>query len=62
MRRWIAAKRLGSDEVLQREVCMTETPEEFRGRVEEIDAKFYEQVNKRASPTGLDPLNTRSWP
>ena len=29
---------------------MTETPEEFRRRVEEIDAKFYEQVNKRGEP------------
>lgn len=29
---------------------MTETPEEFRRRIEEIDTKFYEQVNKRGEP------------
>ena len=29
---------------------MTETPEEFRRRVEDLDAKFYEQVNKRGEP------------
>src|SRR6266404_3044264 len=29
---------------------MTETPEEFRQRVEKIDAKFYEDFEKRAAP------------
>jgi hypothetical protein len=29
---------------------MTEAPEEFRRRVEDIDAKFYEQVDKRGEP------------
>lgn len=29
---------------------MTETSEEFRRRIEESDAKFYEHVNKRAEP------------
>jgi hypothetical protein len=29
---------------------MTDTPEEFRRRVEDIDAKFYEQLNKRGEP------------
>jgi hypothetical protein len=29
---------------------VTETPEEFRRRAEDIDAKFYEQVNKRGEP------------
>ena len=29
---------------------MTETPEEFRRRVEDLDAKFYEQVIRRGEP------------
>jgi hypothetical protein len=29
---------------------MTETVEDFRRRVEDLDAKFYEQVNKRGEP------------
>jgi|SRR5215211_2470100 len=29
---------------------MTETPEEFRRRVEDIDARFYEQLIKRGEP------------
>jgi hypothetical protein len=29
---------------------MTETPEELRRRIEEVDAKFYDQVNKRGEP------------
>jgi hypothetical protein len=50
IRRLTAARRCWSDEVRRQEVCLTETPEEFRRRVEDIDAKFFEQVNKRGEP------------
>jgi hypothetical protein len=34
----------------QREICMTETPEELRRRIDEADSRFYEQMNKRSEP------------